>query len=245
VSPSDSTPPEAGKPRTLTRAEVITRLVDRYRLLIAPDQVVELRAIGVKRGSGRPHIEAGFFDADHVQELATAALDVTRDARGVYCTLNPLNRDILARRCNRIDWAQEGELAKDKDVVSRRWLLVDADPVRDPHISSTDQEKAHALDTIQAVREQLRTQSWPEPILSDSGNGFHLLYRVDLPAKDDGLVERILRGLAAKFDTPQVKIDQTVFNPSRICKLPGTLARKGDHTPTRPHRWAKLLEVPT
>ena len=35
-----------------------------HRLLIAPGQVVELRALNVQRGNGRPHIEAGFFDAD-------------------------------------------------------------------------------------------------------------------------------------------------------------------------------------
>jgi len=27
-----------------------------------------------------------------------------------------------------------------------------------------------------------------------------------------------------------------VFNPARICKLYGTLSRKGDSTPERPHR---------
>jgi hypothetical protein len=82
-------------------------------------------------------------------------------------------------------------------------------------------------------------------MLADSGNGYHLLYRVDLPADDGGLVERILAALGERFDTPHAKIDRTVFNPARICKLPGTLARKGDSTADRPHRRAKLLEVPS
>ena len=198
----------------------------------------------VKRGNGRPHVEAGFFDADHLADMAKVALQVTRAAKGVYFTLNPLNPDLLARRCNRIDWANEGELAKDKDVLGRRWLLVDADPVRDPLISSTEEEKAAALQTVGAVREFLRSRDWPDPVLADSGNGYHLLYRVDLPADDGGRVERVLKALAARFDSGRVKIDQKVFNPSRICKLPGTLARKGDHTPSRPHRRARLVEVP-
>src|SRR5262249_12683439 len=121
---------------------------------------------------------------------------------------------------------------------------IDADPVRDPLISATDGEKAAALDTALAVREFLRARQWPEPVLADSGNGFHLLYRVDLPAADGGFVERVLKALARQFDSDRVKIDQSVFNPARICKLPGTLARKGDPTPTRPHRRAALLEVP-
>jgi hypothetical protein len=228
------------KPMTLDEAAL---LVPQYRLLIEPGQVVELRALDVK-GNGRPHTEAGFFDSDHLLQMARAALQVTKRAKGVYFTLNPLQPDLLARRCNRIDWAGEGELAKDKDVLRRRWLLIDADPVRDPLISSTDEEKAVALHTVGAVRDYLRSRAWPDPILADSGNGYHLLYRVDLPADDGACVERILRALAARFNNDQIKIDQKVFNPSRICKLPGTMARKGDSTDRRPHRRAQLLEIP-
>src|SRR5262249_47639952 len=149
----------------------------------------------------------------------------------------------LARRCNRVDWAGEGELAKDKDVRRRRWLLVDADPVRDPLVSATDEEKARARDTVLAARDFLRGRGWPDPVLADSGNSYHLLYRAALPAADGGLVERVLAALAGRFDTDRVKVDRKVFNPARICKLPGTWARKGDHTPARPHRRAQLLEV--
>ncbi|MBP3954761.1 hypothetical protein J8F10_05620 [Gemmata sp. G18] len=241
-----SAPPNPGEPppRAFTRDEAVALLAERYRVLVAPGQVVELRALRVRRGTGRPHTEAGFFDADHLPDMARAALDLTDHARGVYFTLNPLAPDLLARRANRTDWAGEGELARDRDVTARRWLLVDADPVRDPHISATGDEKARARETAQSVRTFLRESGWPDPVLADSGNGFHLLYRVDLPADDGGLVKRALGALAAQFDTPAVTIDRAVHNPGRICKLPGTFARKGDSTPTRPHRRAKLLEIP-
>lgn len=176
--------------------------------------------------------------------MAKAALRISRSAKGVYYTLNPLKPDLLARRCYRLDWAGEGELAEDRDVLVRRWLLVDADPIRDPLISATDAEKMLARQTVQDVRDFLRGHSWPEPLLADSGNGYHLLYRVDVPADDGGVVAGVLRALAQRFDTDRVKIDQSVFNPARICKLPGTFARKGDHTLLRPHRRARLLEVP-
>lgn len=68
------------------------------------------------------------------------------------------------------------------------------------------------------MREHLRGREWPEPILTDSGNGFHLLYRIELPADDGSMVQQMLRALAARFDSDHVSIDQTVFNPSRICK---------------------------
>jgi hypothetical protein len=118
--------------------------------------------------------------------MARAALELTPYARGVYFTLNPLKPDLLARRANRVAWAEEGEQAGDKDVLCRRWLLVDADPLRDPLVSSTDAEKALALEAIRGVRDFLGGRGWPAPVLGDSGNGYHLLYRIDLPADDGG-----------------------------------------------------------
>src|SRR5262245_59820149 len=154
-------PPAAPPPTPLSLDEMAARLAELYRLLIAPGQVVELRALDVRRNGGRPHTEAGFFDSDHLADMAQSALQVSRWAKGVYFTLNPLHPDLLARRCNRIDWANEGELAKDKDVLARRWLLVDADPVRDPLISATDEEKGGALQVARDVRDFLRGGAWP------------------------------------------------------------------------------------
>jgi hypothetical protein len=228
------------------RRRCVDKIAGWLRVLIAEDQVTELRALNVQRGRERPHVESGFFDGQHLREMAEAAFDLTDAAKGVYFTMNPLKPDILARRANRVDYANDGELAGDKDVIGRRWLLIDADPVRDPFISATDPEKQAALETLRTIRADLAAQGWSPPILGDSGNGGHLLYRIDLPADDGGLVQRILQALAAKYDSPTVHIDQKVFNAARICKLPGTMARKGDNIKgQRPHRWAKLLEVPT
>ena len=55
---------------------------------------------------------------------------------------------------------------------------------------------------------------------------------------------RSLNALAALFDDAQVTVDTGVTNASRICKLYGTTAHKGDGTSTRPHRMARLLTVP-
>jgi P4 family phage/plasmid primase-like protien len=227
--------------RHLTDAEKVTGWL---RALIGPGQVAELRALKVKRRGEYPHTEAGFFDADHLEDMARAALAVTAHARGTYYTLNPLRTDALARRSNRLDRAEEGELAKDGDVVGRSWLLIDCDPERDRHVSASADEKAAAHAKAQEVWRFLQWRGWPQPAVGDSGNGYHLLYRVDLPADDGGLVQRVLQALARRFDSAEVKIDQAVFNPSRICKVPGTWARKGDDTADRPHRQAALLVLP-
>jgi hypothetical protein len=228
------------------RQHVITCTADWLRVLIAEDQVTELRAFDVKRSKyERVHNESGFFDYDHLQQMAEAAVDLSAvGAKGVYLTLNPLNPDLLARRANRVDWSKDGESAADKHVIRRRWLFIDADPVRDPLISSSNEEKSAAFKVIQAIRADLIVRGWPRSILGDSGNGYHALFRIDLPADDGGVVERILQALAARYDTPGVHIDQKVFNPARLCKLPGTMARKGDNVKARPHRRSKLVEVP-
>src|SRR5262245_4611185 len=212
--------------------------------LFAPDQIVELRAIGVSDGVGRPFVSAGYFDPDSRVKMASAALRLTEKAHGVYATLNPIDTALLARRCNRVAKAESGDLTKDKDVLRRRWLLIDADPVRVAGVAATDGEKAEARALAETVREFLRDRGWPDPILADSGNGFHLLYRIDLPADDGGRVRRVLRASAPRVDTGRVAIDRSVHNPSRICKLPYTWARKGDGTPDRPHRRSRLLAVP-
>jgi hypothetical protein len=53
-----------------------------------------------------------------------------------------------------------------------------------------------------------------------------------------------LVGLAARFDTDQVEVDQSVFNAGRITKLYGTVATKGDHTPLAPWRLSQLVATP-
>ena len=129
-------------------------------------------------------------------------------------------------------------------MTARRWLLVDVDPVGPAGVSATDEEKDEARRVVGSVRDDLATREWPAPMVVDSGNGFHLWYRLELPADDGGLVERCLKALAARHDTPAATVDTSCFNPSRLVKLPGTFARKGDSTDDRPHRLARVLEVP-
>jgi P4 family phage/plasmid primase-like protien len=244
TTPETQTSGQDGTRTADTPTEVTPALVAGWlRLFFAPGDVAELRALGVKRGSGRPHTEAGFYDHGHLQDMAAAALKLESAAKGVYFTFNPLKTAILSRRANRVDYAEDQ--ATDKDVLVRKWFLVDADPVREvAHISATDEEKKAAWDTVNAVRNYLAGEDWPDPIMADSGNGYHLLYPIDLPADDEEVVRRCLEALASQFDTDQVTIDRAVFNPARITKLYGTLARKGDHTEERPHRRSGILHIP-
>ena len=130
--------------------------------------------------------------------------------------------------------------------MKRRWLLVDIDPCRPSGIPSTEEEHQAALDRSDEIRDFLCELGWPLPVYIDSGNGAYLLYRIDLPNDDASrdLVRDVLRTLAAQFSDERVDVDQAVYNAARLMRLPGTMNRKGDGSPDRPHRPVRLLKAP-
>lgn len=216
------------------------------KFLLEPGQVVELRILNATTHSSSryPYTASGYFsDAEALlKELATL-----RTAQGVYITLQPCKRDLLARAQNRLrsyDEMKKGPTTADDAILQYRWLLIDCDPERPAGISSSDLEHEQALARAQEIQRVLCRLGWPEPIRADSGNGAHLLYRIDLAITDASLVSRVLIGLAGLFDIEGLHLDLKVFNPSRISKLYGTLACKGDDTTERPHRMSRILEAP-
>jgi len=231
--------PIAGHPK-VDRDEVCRFL----KLIAEPGEVVELRLLHViPREQRFPVTMSGYFN-DH-NALAVCAEQYSACTQGSYVTLNPINPALLARSANKLRVADKGlALTSDVDVRTRRWLAIDLDPIRPSGISSTEDEHEHAITRAYELREALSADGFPDPIVADSGNGGHLLYRIDLPADDSGLVKRCLQALSLQFDDDMVKVDQTVFNPARIWKLYGTVSRKGDSVLDRPHRSARILEVP-
>jgi hypothetical protein len=163
----------------------------------------------------------------------------------VYITLNPITPELLARYANRVEEGAQG-LTTDRHVLRRRWLPIDFDATRPAKISATDAEHEAALQRAMACRAWLRQQQWPEPLAADSGNGAHLLYRLDLPndAASTRLITHTLQALALLFSDAHMTVDETTSNAARVWKLYGTLVCKGDHLPQRPHRLARLIAVP-
>jgi hypothetical protein len=218
-------------------------IISVLRLLYQPGDVFEIRVLDAERpGYRRPHIESGYFDYEHIADVPQTLAEITT-AMGIYVTMNPVNPSLLARSANRLKTARRNETTSDVDIVCRRWLLVDIDPVRPAGISATDAEKALAFDKAREVGEGLRSMGWPTPVMVDSGNGNYLLYRIDLPADDGGLVHRCIQALQPAADE-RVHIDLSVANPSRICRIPGTWNRKGDSMSDRPHRLSGIMDAP-
>ncbi len=218
-------------------------IITALRMLFEAGDVFEIRVLdAVLANSNWQHTESGYFDYDHIGDVPNAIANF-KTYSGVYVTLNPVNPDLLARANNRFKKAKSRETTSDKDILHRRWMLIDIDPIRPAGISATDAEKSLAFDKAMEIQSGLASISWPDPMVVDSGNGTQLLYRIDLPADDGGLVQRCLQALQP-CSTDTVHVDLSVHNAARICRLPGTWNRKGDHTDTRPHHIAEIIDKP-
>ena len=219
-------------------AEVIRPALD---VVLEPGSVAELRVLK----TGNTKTVSGYFN--DFDKLAEAGAEWSGQAPGVYITLNPVLPDLLARRFNRAKgWAEN--TTTDSQIVRRRWLPLDFDPVRPSGISSTGAEHEAALERAEECRVWLVGLGFsPDSlVLADSGNGSPLLVRLDLPNDDEStaLVNRCLKAADLYLSDDTVKVDCGVGNAGRIWKVYGTLAAKGDNTADRPHRLAALMEFP-
>nr|MBP7411565.1 hypothetical protein [Methanoculleus sp.] len=212
------------------------------KILAPGGGVVEVRALA----DGVTH--SGYFDDYAALARAAEALDADPSVAGIYVTLNTPNPALLARRANRIKLrlSRKDATTADADILRRRWFPIDIDPVRPSGVSSTDAEHDAAIAAAERIAGYLAEQGFGEPIKADSGNGAHLLYRVDLPNDEPStaLVKGALATLDALFSNDVITVDTANHNAARIWKLYGTVSRKGDNTPERPHRRAKVLAVP-
>ncbi|MDP9359199.1 MAG: hypothetical protein M3R02_28730 [Chloroflexota bacterium] len=210
-----------------------------WRTVVLPGSVHEVRIPNPR--DRRLGVVSGYFGDEEAFVEAVASVD-GRGAEAVYCTLNPLNPALFSRVSNCLK-PNAKPLTSDVDVPVYRNLLIDIDPVRPSRISATDAERVVALTTTDAIVSFLIEQGWPDPIVhGSSGNGGLLIYRLrDLPTTPENtrLVKTVLESLASLFNTPAVKVDTSVANPSRLVKVIGTVAAKGDHTQDRPWRRAE------
>jgi hypothetical protein len=208
-------------------------------LLFHADDVVEVRIPKTRVG-----VVAGYFDDHSALAVSISAADAAYRAAGVYYVLNQVNPALLGRAYNRLKERAE-YTAADNHILRRRWLPVDVDPVRPAGISSSEEEHEAAIDRARTIARDMASV-WGLPIIADSGNGAHLLYSIDLPNDQESLavVSKALAELDRRYSDNIVKIDVTCANAARIWKAYGSVARKGDSIPGRPHRLSRILEVP-
>jgi len=199
------------------------------------------------RANGRRPVVAGWFQ--NMEKAARLIEDIDKiGAEGIYTTLNPCHPAMLSRACERLE--AHVERTPDAYIAGLRNLLIDLDPRRPSGVSTSDAEHQAALEIGEAIMADLSRAGWPEPLVGDSGNGAHLIYPLALENTPDhvDLLKRVLTGLAERYQNDLegrgIELDTTVYNPARLTRVYGTFTRKGDNTPERPHRRARILHLP-
>lgn len=168
------------------------------------------------------------------------------DSCNLYFTLNVINDACYSREQHDRICLNPKSTTSDGDIIARRWCLIDIDCEKPSDTNSTDEEKELAKEVVNKVYKFLRDEGFEQPVICDSANGFHALYRqAMLSTKENtATMEKFLKVLDMLFSTDKVKVDTAVANPSRICKLYGAISRKGYNTKDRPQRESKILRVP-
>lgn len=218
------------------------KIIEKAISILKPQNALyEIRIIG--KGNNRKKVMSGYFKGYKALQEALQTID-PRQAN-IYITLNEINEACYSREQHDCFLITDAT-THDHEIDRYHWLFIDLDPIRLAEISSSNAELDAAIELADKVCAYMSEIGFNAPIRALSGNGAHLLYRIDLPVNNDTkkLIERCLSVLADLFNTEQVKIDVVNFNPSRICKLYGTLAQKGANTKDRPHRMSEITSCP-
>lgn len=137
-------------------------------LLHEPDAIIEIRSIDPKP------IVSGYFRADSPRIAAELAKYPNRT---FYQSLNPVKSACYARAQHERLVERPKETTSDNDIVGFQWILIDADPVRPSGVSASAEEKEAAHAVAGKTMKRLMATGFSEPIVADSGNGYHLLLR--------------------------------------------------------------------
>jgi hypothetical protein len=187
----------------------------------------------------RPNgVAVGYFD--NWESALRAVENEPLEYKAAYFTLNPLKLPdgiYLNPACLR----SSSNAASASDIERRVWLLIDCDPPRPSKTNSTAEEKQSAREEIERIREWLRSHGWLEPVLADSGNGWHLLYPIESP--NDEASKVLLETFLARLKQLFPMVDAGNFDAPRLCKLYGSWARKGEHSEERPWRRSAIVEA--
>ena len=208
--------------------------------VMKPDgQLFEVRVIY----GNAPALSGYFTDAD---TLIDNLRRINHRDCNVYITLNQINTACYSRSQRDVFYKSPKTSTKDGEIDGYDWLMIDLDPDRVTGVSSSATELAAAHQLGNKIYLALKNLGFEKPICADSGNGVHLLYRISLDNNPErtALVKRCLQALDMLFSDKMIKIDVSNHNPSRICKLYGTLAQKGADTPERPHRMSRITMIP-
>lgn len=209
-----------------------------WDVFVGAEGFTEVRILGKFTYSGY------FKSLDNLLEAIQPYAEM--DDEQIYFVLNDIDPSCYGRKqCEK--FVKGAKITtNDSDIIYRRWVLCDFDPVRRSGTNSTDEQLGYAHQKAQAVFRFLRDRGFSEPVICKSGNGYHCLYRIDEPATDEvtEIIKNFFKYMSSIFTDDKVDFDEKNFNAARISKLYGTMAKKGANIEGMPWRMSDIVYVP-
>lgn len=190
---------------------------------------------------------SGYFTDVNALLKAVEFYEAQLPSAQIYFTLNKINDACYGRaQKDKIIQIKREPTTGDLDIVGRTHILIDLDPKRPAGVSASNEEVEYAHLKAVKVFHFLLEQGFNEPIICRSGNGYHIVIPCRMAVTDEttAVVKTFLQVLSMLFTDEHVEVDEKVFNPSRICKLYGVTAKKGENTQDRPWRQSEIISVP-
>lgn len=178
--------------------------------------------------NGKPDYVGYYSDTQKAEEYIAS-----HQKFDIFLTPHKLNPSLLQRASNTMQRADSR--TNDSEVLGYKYLLIDLDPRqrlsdgqivdRPRGVSSSDEEHSSALSLANEIiaKEGLTEENY---YLIDSGNGAHIYIAIENGIQQRA-IEAALNGLKVIYETDLVTVDETVCNPSRLMRAPGSINNKG------------------
>jgi len=169
------------------------------------------------------------------------------DDEQIYFVLNSIDKDCYARpQCEKFIKSPK-VTTTDSDIIRRKFLLLDFDPIRKSQTNSSDSQFELAHKKAQDVyRFLIKEKGFTDSIICISGNGWHIIVPVDLPCDEETnkVIKDFYTYMGSIFSDENVEFDEKVYTNARLTKLYSTWAKKGANVPSNPWRQSKIVYIP-
>jgi len=223
--------------------EMGTKIEQAIRVLFGHGALVEVRGKQIKGD-----LASSYFTDHERMARVIDRQNKTEKFEAIWVTLQRVKPGTEKTRTD------EKPTTGNSDIEAYEWLVIDIDrPKGDPYKRSwnaTDEELATLKDAAVRVVDWLTEQGFSEPVFACSGNGYHLLYKLDsLPTSYFETLHKVLKAVAYRFRDESAKfdVDTSLADPCQIIKMYGTMSRKspkGSSNGNRPWRESYIESVP-
>lgn len=169
----------------------------------------------------------------------------------VYSVVHEVKKESLKNRPrNCLRAVKPGEGLSWQDIAGYRYLFIDIDVVglkekeEDNKRNATEEEHKEALALTEQIMDFLEKRGFPVPILTDSANGYHLLYglEMEMNEENDQLIKRAIQALSGQMKNDTCRIDTVVADRGRKIKIPGS--RNGEDRTNPDCRVSEIISYP-